>query len=135
MKKILFLFTLILSCQLSLHAQENKVAESVTPTENVEISRKVYLLDIEGKDYHDVTVNIESLSPNPLVSDKYRVKVLVTDSDGKKIYKNKFKDCYLYIFSNGQIQIGKPRLNKVVLGEPIMGKSGYGIIREKEGVF
>ena len=112
-----------------------ETARPVTPTENVEISRKVYLLDIEGKDYHDVTVNIESLSPNPLVSDKYRVKVLVTDSDGKKIYKNKFKDCYLYIFSNGQIQIGKPRLNKVVLGEPIMGKSGYGIIREKEGVF
>ncbi len=135
MKKILFLFMLILSCQLSLYAQENKVAESVMPTNNAEINRKVYLLDIEGKDYHDVTVNIESLSPNPLVSDRYRVKVLVTDSVGKKIYKKKFKDCYLYIYSNGQIQIGKPRFNMIVLYPPVSGQSVIGIIREKEGVF
>ena len=138
MKHFLFIFLMVFSCQIAVIAQENeekKEVESVKPTDNVEIIRKVYALDIEGKIYKNVTVKIKSLSPEVWVSDHYRVKVLVTDSIGKKIYKKTFKDSYLYIFSKGQIQVGKPHFNMIVIDKPLLGESFMGIIREKEGVF
>jgi len=134
MKKILFVFLLVLISSLNLSAQDEKKLEEVSPSFNVELKRKVTYLDIEGKEYKDVVVKMKSFYD--FWSNKDKVKVLVTDSVGKKIYKKTFTDSYLYIFTSGQIQIGKPRINKVYISNPyFMGESLMGIIREEEGVF
>lgn len=53
--------------------------------QNAELIRKVCFLDIEGEVYTDVVVAIKSISPDGFFSDKYRVKVKVTDSNGKTV--------------------------------------------------
>jgi hypothetical protein len=90
-------------------------------------------MDIEGKYYKDVVVTLKSTSPDYFITDKYKVKVTVQDEDGKKVYKKTFKNCYLYIFSSGQVQVGKPKFNQIVIGKA--GDSWFGEIKEKEGVW
>ena len=94
--------------------------------QNAELIRKVCFLDIEGEVYTDVVVAIKSISPDGFFSDKYRVKVKVTDSNGKTVWNKTMKPAPLYIYSDRQILIysGK-RANRYEKG----------IIREKEGVY
>ncbi len=86
---------------------------------------------IEGKEYRNVVMTLKSTSPDLLITDK--VKVLVKDENGKKVYKKTFKNCYLYIFSNGQVQDGKPKFNQIVISR--VSDSWFGEIKEKEGVW
>ena len=44
-----------------------------------------------------------------------------------------FKNCYLYIFSNGQVQVGQPKFNQIVISRA--GERWFGEIKEKEGVW
>ena len=107
--------------------------EKSRPSTDTEIVRRCSLLDIEGKYYDDVTVTMKSTSPDYFITDKYKVKVTVQDKNGKKIYKKTFKNCYLYIFSNGQVQVGQPKFNQIVISRA--GERWYGEIKEKEGVW
>jgi hypothetical protein len=59
--------------------------------------------------------------------------VTVKDKKGKKIYKKDFIRSYLYIFNNGQIQIGKPKFNQIVIKRD--NDYWYGEINEKEGIY
>lgn len=122
---------LLVSC-LSMMAQE---AEKVSPTTDTEVVRKVALLDLEEKYYYDVVMTFKSISPNYLSSDYYRVKVTITDSKGKKIWKKTLKNVYLYIYSDGSVQVGKPRFNQIVVNKKRDSDYFVGIIREKEGVY
>ena len=104
--------------------------------QNAELIRKVLSLDIEGKLYTDVVVAIKSNSPDHFFSEKYRVKVKVMDSDGKTVWNKTMKNVYLYVFSNGQVQVGKPNFDKLVIySDKRDNKYEKGIIREKEGVY
>ena len=76
---------------------------------------------------------MKSTSPDYFITDKYKVKVTVQDKNGKKIYKKTFKNCYLYIFSNGQVQVGQPKFNQIVISRA--GERWFGEIKEKEGVW
>ncbi|MCH5306643.1 MAG: hypothetical protein J1E37_01080 [Prevotella sp.] len=134
MKKLLLIMMVCLITH-TIYAQEDSKIEKVRPITNVEVSRKVVVMSIEDKSYSDVVVNIQALAYNPWLENPFRVKVVVTDSIGKIIYKRKFKNTCLYILRNGQIQVGKPNFNKMVLLSPIAGESLYGIIKEKEGVY
>lgn len=107
--------------------------ETSKPSLDTEIVRRCSLINIEGKFYDDVTVNMKSISPDYFITDKYKVKVTVVDKEGKKIYKKTFKNCYLYIFSSGQVQVGKPKFNQIVIGKA--GDGWFGEIKEKEGVW
>ena len=74
--------------------------------------------------------------PRWLFSDKYRVKVKVTDSNGKIVWNKTMKNVYLYVFSNGQIQVGRPKFSQLVIySGKRANKYEKGIIREKEGVY
>ena len=79
-------------------------------------------LDVCGHSYYFIT-------------NKYKVKVKVVDENGKSIYKKTLKNAFLYVFSNGQIQVGKPNFNQILITESELTDDNIGIIREKEGVY
>ncbi len=143
MKKFIVLLIFTLSFDSFAFAQSVKdEPEKASPMQNAELIRKVLSLDIEGKLYTDVVVAIKSISiisPNLIsgsFSEKYRVKVKVMDSDGKTVWNKTLKNVYLYVFSNGQIQVGKPNFDKLVIySDKRDNKYEKGIIREKEGVY
>ena len=60
----------------------------------------------------------------------------VTDSNGKTVWNKTMKNAYLYVFSDGQIQIGRPKFSQLVIySGKRANKYEKGIIREKEGVY
>ena len=132
MKKIAILITVLFAFCITCWSQD---AETSKPSTNTEVVRKVAVMDIEGKFYLNVTVTIKSVSPDYFLTDKYKVKVSITDSDGHKIYKKTFKNSFLYIFSDGQIQVGKPKFNRLFISKSETSGSYIGVIREKEGVY
>ena len=116
MKKLIVLLIFSLSFGWFVFAQNNNdETEKASPMQNAELIRKVCFLDIEGEVYTDVVVAIKSISPDGFFSDKYRVKVKVTDSNGKTVWNKTMKNAYLYVFSDGQIQIGRPKFSQLVI--------------------
>lgn len=132
MKRIVFLLIMILSFGVSLYAQDS---EKVKPLTDTEVVRRVSLLDIEGKNYEDVVVTMKSTTPDYFITDKYKVKVKVEDSTGKKVWSKTFKNAFLYVFSNGQVQIGKPNFDQIVISKSSYTGNWIGTVREKEGVY
>ncbi|MCM1035474.1 MAG: hypothetical protein NC038_05635 [Paludibacter sp.] len=63
--------------------------ETAKPLTDMEVVRKVAILDIEGKYYEDVTMSFKSITPDYFISDKYKVKVKVVDRNGKSIMGQK----------------------------------------------
>lgn len=115
-------------------AQSENDVEMSKPTTDIEIERFVRGIDIEGEIYENVIVNIKSFSPDDIHS-KYRVKIIIKDENNKKIYDKTFNNTFLYIFSNGQIQIGIPKFDKMIIYRSIYTNDYWGIIREKEGIY
>lgn len=107
--------------------------ETAKPLMNTEITRHVSIMDIEGKEYKNVKVTLKSTSPDYIISDYYKVKVAIENSEGQRIWKKTLKNVYLYVFSNGQIQVGQQNFYKILI-ENISG-SFYGMIRENEGIY
>lgn len=134
MKKIILLMLLMLPMAVVAQSEE---PEKSSPSRDTEIVRRCSLMDIEGEYYDNVVVTLKSYykESESLLGIKggYRVKVIVKDGNGKKIYKKTFKNCYLYIFSNGQVQVGKPKFNQIVISRA--GERWFGEIKEKEGVW
>lgn len=131
MKKFVYTLILLVAC-LSVNGQE---AETAKPLTDTEIVRKVALIDIEGDLYYDVVVTLKSISPDYLISDKYKVKVKIEDSNGKKIWKRTLKNDFLYIFSNGQVQVGKNNFVQILIYKSSLTGDFIGTTREKEGVY
>lgn len=131
MKRFVLLLAVCMTMAFSF-AQSDE-PETSKPSTDTEIVRRCSFLDIEGKYYDDVTVTMKSTSPDYFFTKKYRVYVTVQNKKGKKIYKKTFKNCYLYIFSNGQVQVGQPKFDQIVIRRA--GEQWYGEIKEKEGVW
>lgn len=108
---------------------------TTTPLTDMEVVRKVAILDIEGEIHEDVIISFKSTTPDYFITDKYKVKVKVVDKKGKSVYKKTFKNAFLYVFSNRQIQVGKPNFNQILITKSELTNSNIGIIREKEGVY
>ena len=124
MKKLITTFTFMVIALTASYSETTK------PLYDVEIVRKDVTLDIEGIYYRNVTI---SLKTKGLFSDK--VKVNVVDKWGISIYKKTLKNAYLYVFSNGQIQVGRPNFSQIVIFPKDSFGRISGIIREKEGVY
>lgn len=133
MKRIL-LFLMMLTINIVGFAQSDET-ERAKPMTDTEIVRKVAALDIEGKYYYDITVTIKSNLPDFFFTDKYKVKVTVTDSSGAKVWNKTFKNAFLYVFSNGHIQIGKPNFSQMMIGKLSDNEDWIGLVREKEGIY
>ena len=61
-------------------------------------------------------------------------KITVRDQKGKKVWKKTLKNSFLYVFSNGQIQIGRNKFDQVLI-QPSYGSTYTGKIRVKEGIY
>ncbi len=54
--------------------------------------------------------------------------------NGVKVWKKTMKNAYLYVFLNGQVQVGQPKFSKILIYKNDSG-SYIGKIREKEGIY
>lgn len=126
-------FIVFLICILTLPAFAQDEPESAKPLTNAVIMRRNVSLDIEGEYFDDVTITFKSISPDYFFTHTYRVKVKVTDSNKKVIYNKTLKNAFLYVFSDGQIQVGRVNFDQII----IYNYDGdyYGTIREKEGIY
>ncbi|MDE5551313.1 MAG: hypothetical protein K2I99_08220 [Bacteroidaceae bacterium] len=111
------------------------IPETTKPLTDMEVVRKVARLDIEREYYEDVIISFKSITPDYFISDKYKVKVKVVDKNGKSIYKKTLKNVFLYVFSDGQIQVGRKNFDQIVVSKSKTTDDYTGIIREKEGVY
>lgn len=133
MKKLL-LFLMMLTINIVSFAQ-NSEPEKAKPITDAEIVRKCIILDVEGKLYENVTVTIKSNQPDFIFTDKYKVKVTVTDASGSKVWNKTFKNAFLYVFSSGQIQVGKQNFHQMIISRADSSSEWIGMVREKEGVY
>lgn len=133
-KARMFVLFVVMFFTTSLVVAQNE-PETAKPLTDMEVVRKVAFLDIEGKAYENVTISFKSVTPDYFISDKYKVKVKVVDKKGKSIYKKTFKNAFLYVFSSGQIQVGKNNFNQVLITKSKSSDDNIGVIREKEGVY
>ena len=126
-------FIVFLICILTLPAFAQDEPESAKPLTNAVIMRRNVFLDIEGEYFDDVTITFKSISPDYFFTHTDRVKVKVTDSNKKVIYNKTLKNAFLYVFSDGQIQVGRVNFDQII----IYNYDGdyYGTIREKEGIY
>ncbi len=135
MNRYIYIFVIFLLMSANCFAQNGTEPETSKPSFDTEIVRKCASLDIEGKDYRDVLVTIKSISPDYFFTDKYKVKIIVEDENGNRVYRKTLNNAYLYIYSNGQIQVGKPKFNQVIIRRgTLLEDMWFGLIREKEGI-
>ena len=109
--------------------------KNVMPLTDTEIVRKVTILDIEGQNYENVAVTMKSNQPDFVFTDKFKVKVTVTDTSGAKVWNKTFKNSFLYVFSNGLIKIGKPNFSQMIICKLSDDGEWVGQVREKEGLY
>lgn len=133
MKKVLFVFMMLVSSIVGL-AQSGE-RETTKPLRDAEIVRKCLLFDIEGQMYENVVVTLKSNDPDFIFSDKYKVKVSVTDASGANVWSKTFKNAFLYVFSNGQIQVGRRNFDQILIQKSVSSDMWIGMVREKEGVY
>jgi hypothetical protein len=130
MKRMLLLYVLLISIITNIFTQE-----TTKPLTDTKVVRKVSMLDIEGVIYENVVVTMKSISPNYFFSDIYKVKVTIVDLGGNRIWKKTLKNVFLYVFSDGQVQVGKNNFTQVLINKSSYSGLINGKIREKEGVF
>lgn len=130
MKKTLLLFAMLLTFTSNVFAQEE-----AKPLIDQKVMRKVALIDIEGATYENVIVSMKSASLDDFITGKNKVEVVITDSQGEKIWKKTLKNVFLYVFSNGQVQVGQRGFNQIVIFKSSLTDDFGGIVREKEGIY
>lgn len=132
----LVLLSIMLSWNFLSFSQNKDTIETTKPLMDIEIERSNVFLDLENTNYDSVTISLHSYYDSWHEREP-RVEVNVVSKEGKSIYNKTLKNVYLYVFSNGTIQVGKMNFNQVyVYYKNTNGqREVYGIIREKEGIF
>ena len=130
MKKTLLLFAMLLAFTSNVFAQEE-----AKPLMDREVMRRVALIDIEGTTYKNVVVSMKSASLDDYIKGENKVEVVITDSKGKKIWEKSLKNVFLYVFSNGQVQIAQGGFVQIVIDKLSQTDDFVGMVREKEGIY
>lgn len=68
-------------------------------------------------------------------SPHYKVVITVRNEKKKQVWKKTLKEAYLYVFKNGQVQVGQLNFVQVLIDKSSETDSFIGKIREKEGIF
>lgn len=127
MKKFILLLSMFFTISWTFGQNEK---ETANPSRDMEIVRKIAEIDIEGKIYKDVVIFFKSGS---IYSNK--VKIKITNRNNEVVYKKTFKNSCLYIFSTGQIQVGRKNFNQIIVSKSLFTDDYFGKIREKEGIY
>ena len=130
MKKTLLLFAMLLAFTSNVFAQEE-----AKPLMDREVMRRVALIDIEGTTYENVVVSMKSASLDDYIKGENKVEVVITDSKGKKIWEKALKNVFLYVFSNGQVQIAQGGFVQIVIDKLSQTDDFVGMVREKVGIY
>lgn len=130
MKKLLTILVLLLTFSIGAIAQE-----TVFPTYDTEIVRKVTFMDIEGMFYNNVVVTMKSAKQDYFITDKHKVKVNVKDTNGKTVWKKTLKNVYMYVYSKGKIEIKNGQFVKMIIWREDSEGRVFGEVREKEGIY
>ena len=127
MKKVFVVFLFIFST-VSTFAQSE--GESVKPIGGITLYRNVSLAAIEQNNYLDVIVKFKAAELGDYFTNGVKVVVV-----GKKIYRKRFSKSYLYVFSDGTIEVGKGNaLTQIILFKYKDG-SGWGMILKERGIY
>ena len=130
MKKVFVVFLFIFST-VSTFAQSE--GESVKPIGGITLYRNVSLAAIE-QNYLDVIVKFKAAELGDYFTNGVKV-VVVDNNTGKKIYRKRFSKSYLYVFSDGTIEVGKGNaLTQIILFKYKDG-SGWGMILKERGIY
>ena len=126
----------LIFCSPLIFVQSDEVKpESVAPMRDIEITRNVSQIDIEGEIFHDVKVEIQSIIEDYPIPFNDTVHVKMSDKQNKIFWRRTWNKVCLYVFSNGQLQIGRPNFNKIVIYKPSLDSKYIGVVREYEGVY
>ena len=132
MKKLLSIIALVL-CTLTISAQQDE-RETASPLLNMEVVRKVSVMDVEGNLFENVVVTMKSSWD--YFNMRGKVKVKIVDKHGRKVLKKTLKNVYLYVFPGGQVQVGNKNFDQIVIRKSKYSDSDFiGALREKEGVY
>lgn len=108
--------------------------ESVKPIGGITLYRNVSLAAIEQNNYLDVIVKFKAAELGDYFTNGVKV-VVVDNNTGKKIYRKRFSKSYLYVFSDGTIEVGKGNaLTQIILFKYKDG-SGWGMILKERGIY
>lgn len=130
MKKVFVVFLFIFST-VSTFAQSE--GESVKPIGGITLYRNVSLAAIEQNNYLDVIVKFKAAELGDYFTNGVKV-VVVDNNTGKKIYRKRFSKSYLYVFSDGTIEVGKGNaLTQIILFKK--DGSGWGMILKERGIY
>ena len=130
MKKVFVVFLFIFST-VSTFAQSE--GESVKPIGGITLYRNVSLAAIEQNNYLDVIVKFKAAELGDYFTNGVKV-VVVDNNTGKKIYRKRFSKSYLYVFSDGTIEVGKGNaLTQIIL--LYKDGSGWGMILKERGIY
>lgn len=124
MKRTILFFAVLISFGTGSFAQETS-----KPTIDDEVVRHAAIMDIEGMTFEDVVVILKAKSPDNVFSNKYKVKVTVADKYGKKIWKKTLKGMFLYVFEDGQVQIGQESFSQILIQKSSHSDEYIGMIR------
>lgn len=127
MKKVT---TTLLLLFLTIFSFAQEQDESVKPTFGVKLDREVAVAVIEKETYYDVIVELKAAAIDDWFAEG--VKITVKDiKTGKKIYKERFENSYLYAYSDGSIMVGKGNaLTQLILGKP--EEDGFWVMKIRE---
>ena len=134
MKKIVSFLLLFYAVSIACFGQDNTSTEKSYPLEDAEIERRLEYIDIEGEKYAAVVVTLKSSSPDYIFTSKYKVRVTVRSIEGKRIWGKTF-NAYLYVFSDGEVHVGKPKFTQLLIYKSEMFDGYVGIVKEKEGIY
>lgn len=138
MKRLLTLFILITSIVSLSHSQTATTPEvqSVKPVRNAMVERKVVAIDVDGVTYENVNVSMQAV--NHRYYNRNKVKIVIRDVMGKKLWSKTFSDVFLYVFSDGQVQVGQGTFIQLLIekiAKPTAEGEFKATFREKQGIF
>ncbi len=138
MKRLLIVLFLMTSFVMVGYGQvtNSTEVESVKPVRNTVVERKVTSIDIDGVTYSNVTVSVQAI--NHRHYNHHKVKIAIKDVMGKKLWGKTLKDVYLYVFTDGQVQVGQGTFIQLLIekmAKPTPKGEFTATFREKQGIF
>lgn len=133
MKKILITILLAFAA-ITVGAQEEKGQEpmSAKATFEVKMNRPCSTFDVEGTKYENVHVSVYVGKNQYPFEDGADITIIVKDRKNKKIFEDKIKNGFFFLFKDGQVQVASKGITQMVIW-PLPDSRLYTGILRKDG--